>query len=196
MDVLLRVDEAALLWLNGWVGRFPWLDAVATLLASDYLVLVLMSLVLLGLWFTGRTPERRDANQRAVLASLLGVVAVDAVVMALNQSIYRPRPFADPDVALLFYRPTDSSFPANPPAVAFAVATGVWLRNRGVGLVLLGMAAVLAVLRVYVGVFYPLDVIAGAAIGGGVGVAVTLALRFVEPLPTLVLRLARAMYLA
>ena len=68
--------------------------------------------------------------------------------------------------------------------------------NKNGGVLLGAIAALFGLSRVYAGVFYPLDVVAGAAIGVGVSLAVSVALRLVEPLPTLVLRLARTLYLA
>ena len=196
MELLVRTDERALLWLNGWVGHFPWLDTIVRAVVSDYLVPVLLSLVLLGLWFSGLTAGTRERNQRGVMTGMLGLGFANLAVQVMNQFLYRPRPFTNVEVSLLFYRPTDSSFPANPVAVGFAVATGVWLWNRKVGTVLYGIAGGFALSRVYAGVFYPLDVLSGAALGAGIGLLVAIFLRLIEPLPSLVLRLARVVYLA
>ena len=196
MELLVRADETALLWLNGWVGHFPWLDAIIRAVVSDYLVPVLLALVLLGLWFTGATATARERNQRGVMTSILGLAFANLAVEVTNKFIFRTRPFATLDVSLLFYTPTDSSFPANPAALGFAIATGVWLWNRTVGTILLGVATAFALSRVYAGVFYPLDVLGGAALGASVSLLVAVLLRLVEPLPNLVLRLARALYLA
>ncbi len=192
----MQADEAILLWLNGWVGRLPWLDAVVRLVVGDYLVPVLLALSLLSLWFTGTTAAFRERNQRAVITALLGLGLANLAVEGLNQFIFRPRPFADLQVSLLFYRPTDSSFPANPAAIAFAVATGVWLWNRKVGTTLAVVGILFALARVYAGVFYLLDGIGGAAIGVAASLAAMGLLRLSEPLPTLALRLGRAIYLA
>ena len=196
MDLLERTDETAFLWLNGWVGHFPWLDSVVRAVMSDYLAPVLMSLVLLGLWFTGATAAARERNQRGVMAAILGLALANLATEIIDKFLFRPRPFDTLDVSLLFYRPTDSSFPANPAALGFAIATGVWLWNRRVGTVLLGIAVVFALSRVYAGVFYPLDVLGGAAIGAVASLLAAMLLHWVEPLPTKVLRIARAVYLA
>ena len=196
MELLVRADERALLWLNGWVGHFAWLDAIVRAVVSDYLVPVMLCLVLLGLWFTGATGAAREHNQRGVMIGMIGLGFANLAVQIMNQFLYRPRPFNTMEVSLLFYRPTDSSFPANPVAVGFAIATGIWLWNRRVGTALFGVAAVFALSRVYAGVFYPLDVLGGATLGAGVSLLVAVLLRLIEPLPSLVLRLARAVYLA
>ena len=196
MELLTRADESALLWLNGWVGRFPALDAIVRLMVSDYLIPVVLSLVLLGLWFAGGTSALRERNQRGVMTAMLGLALANLTVEAFNQFLFRPRPFSELEVSLLFYQPTDSSFPANPAALGFAIATGVWLWNRKAGSAMLVMAAAYSIARVYAGVFYPLDVIGGAAIGTLASLLATLALRLAEPVPSRVLRFARSLYLA
>ena len=196
METLERIDGEILLWLNGWVGHFSWLDAIVRALIGDYLVPVSLSLVLLGLWFAGGNAGVRSRNQRAVLTGLIGLGVTNLAVEMTNHFLFRPRPFVDHELFLLFYRPIDSSFPANPVAFAFAVAMGVWLWNRRVGMALFGVGALYALTRVYGGVFYPLDALGGAAIGIGVSFVVKRALLWTEPFPTMVLRLARAVYLA
>ncbi|GIT59871.1 MAG: hypothetical protein Ct9H300mP19_18190 [Dehalococcoidia bacterium] len=65
----------------------------------------------------------------------------------------------------MFYSPTDPSFPANPIAIGFAVAMGAWTVNRKFGLWLAMTASLYGFFRVYVGVFYPTDIVAGALVG-------------------------------
>lgn len=196
MEVLEEVDQAALLWLNGWVGHFPWLDILARLAVSDYLAPMLLSLTLLGLWFSGGALAARGRHQHAVLAGVMALGLANLAVELLNQFMFRPRPFATLKVSLLFYQPTDSSFPSNAAAMGFAAATTVWMGNRKVGAALFALAGLFSLSRVYAGVSYPLDFLGGAAMGVAAGVIATLVLRRFKLLPRLILRLARAVYLA
>ena len=193
---MATVDEKILLWLNSGVGRFEPLDTVVRALVSDYLVPVLFSLVLLGLWFWGADAQRRERCQRAVMVGMIGLGFASLAVMIINNNYFRARPFTEYELSLLFYAPTDPSFPANPAAIAFAVATGVWTASRRVGGVLYLVAALYVLSRVYAGVFYPSDVVAGALIGVVTSTLVIFGLRLIEPIPTLVLKMARALYLA
>lgn len=72
---------------------------------------------------------------------------------------------------LLIARSQDASFPSDHAVGGFALAVGVWLYDRTLGSVLLALAAPLAFARVYVGTHYPADVVAGAALGAAVALA-------------------------
>lgn len=196
MDALKEADIEIVLWLNQWVGKYGPLDQLFELLVSDYFIPVLLALGLLWLWFSVRDPESRQASHRAVLTAIVALGFANLAVLLINDHYFRARPFTEADLNLLFYRPTDSSFPANPAALSFALAFGVWQSRSAVGAVLLVMAALWSLSRVYAGVFYLSDVAAGAAIGVTIAYTMKFFLRWLEPLPTLVIRIGRAMHLA
>ncbi|MCE2403562.1 MAG: phosphatase PAP2 family protein [Dehalococcoidia bacterium] len=191
----MNVDERVVLWLNQWAGRWSVVDSAAEVLVSDYFVPVAAALCLVALWFTGDA-DRRDSHQRAVIRALATVGFASWVVLILNDHYFRPRPFVEHDLTMLFYPPTDSSFPAHPAAVGFALAAGTWGGNRKAGVVVYVLAALWGASRVFAGVFYPSDILVGAAIGVVVSHAVAVGLRLIEPVPTLVLRGARRLHLA
>lgn len=196
MDTIQRIDQEIVLWLNQWAGRTALLDWLEKLIVGDQFIPVCMSLCILAMWFAARDPQARNGHQRAVLRALIAVGFANLAVLILNQHYFRERPFAEHELTLLFYQPTDSSFPANPAAVAFAMASGVWQGNRKLGAFMYGLATLWGLSRIYAGVFYPSDVVAGALIGVSISHLVAIALRLIEPLPTLVLRGARTLHLA
>ena len=190
------MDEAIVRWLNSGVGTLPWLDDVIKVVVSDYFAPVALSLIVLGIWFGAKTPLSRELHQRAALTAMLGVAFGNLAVQIIGALAFRDRPYLSQPLELLFYQPTDSSFPANPAVVGAAIAAGLWGANRRMGAASFGIAALWGVSRVYAGVSYPTDVLAGVAIGIGVVMAVTWVLRRIEPLPTMVIQLAQRFYLA
>jgi undecaprenyl-diphosphatase len=99
-------------------------------------------------------------------------------------------------VRLLFYPPTDPSFPSNAAAVGFGMAFGIALTNRPLGALALALASLWGLARVYTGVHYPSDVLGGALLAITITSLMALALRLAEPLPSLLLRAARILHLA
>ena len=196
MDAVMGLEGEIVSWLNQGIGRHYLLDRAIYLVVSDYLLPLLMCFWLLGMWFHGKDPEARSRNQKAVLGAAISLGFTNLVVLLLNQAVFRERPFVHSELSNLLYAPTDSSFPANPAAMAFAMAMAAWLINRRAAAVLFFLAALWNFCRVCNGLFYPSDVIAGALIGAAVACLVTAGLRVIEPLPTRLLRGARLLHLA
>lgn len=196
MEAVSQADREVFLWINHWVGTLPAFDRVIEWVVSDYLIPVVFSVVLLGLWFGWRGQAMRELHQRGVMLAGIGVGVANIVVKLTNLFYFRHRPFDDLEVQLLFYQPTDSSFPANPVAITFAMATGVWMANRKIGAVMYVVASFYGFSRMYAGVFYPLDLVGGAVIGAGATYLAYRVLKAIEPVPTRVLRLVRFICLA
>ena len=195
---MISLDERLFFLINGLAGKSAALDWFMTLVVGEYFIPVAIVMVLLIMWFLGQDLKSRERNQRAVWYALVGVGFASAVVQVMNNFYDRLRPFeAYPgDVTLLFYQPTDPSFPANMAAVGFAFAMGAWLGNRKVGYLILTLAVLWSFARVYVGVHYPLDILGGAAIGIVATLAARGFLRLIEPVPTWILNGLRRIYLA
>ena len=113
----------------------------------------------------GDLRERRRLPLTTITSAFSFALA-SLVVMLLKDAFDRPRPGVehaaiDPAVAT----PPSPSFPSGHAATAFAVAAVIAVRHPRLRWPLLGVAALVALSRVYLGVHYWLDVIAGAALG-------------------------------
>ncbi|MFE9768638.1 bifunctional phosphatase PAP2/diacylglycerol kinase family protein [Streptomyces sp. NPDC005808] len=125
----------------------------------------------------GRTARRAAVRGTGSLA--LASLTVNTVV---KWSARRPRPVLDhvPSIRHLRRQPHTTSFPSGHSASAAAFAAGVALESTGYGALVAPVAASVAFSRVYVGVHYPGDVLAGIAIGAG---AAALTCRWWPPHP-------------
>jgi undecaprenyl-diphosphatase len=102
-----------------------------------------------------------------------------AAASALLKEIFerlRP-PLADPTVTTLVATPSGYSFPSGHATTAFAAAAAVGMLHPRLRWPLLAVAAVVGFSRVYLGVHWGLDVLAGAALGTAIGVACALLAR-------------------
>jgi undecaprenyl-diphosphatase len=186
----VNLDIALFRALNDFVGTFPPLDWVVRVLVNDFTVPTLVALVAVWLWYAGDNPEERQKNQRAVVLIALAVLVANALIKDLSFIYFRPRPFATETVKLLFYRPSVSSFPSVPIALAFCFAAGAWYANRRIGIALVVLGSLYGLARVYAGVHYPSDIVGGALIGWGAVYGLKRLDQFVLPLTDGVIRLA------
>lgn len=120
---------------------------------------------------------------RRLAAFLAGAVAVQAtLVWGLKAAVGRVRPWIRFGLPPPIGAPHDGSFPSGHAAGSFCVAAflfvllpSVWreapVRARLVSLAGLALAGLIALSRVYIGAHFPLDVLAGAALGAVVGAA-------------------------
>jgi undecaprenyl-diphosphatase len=105
--------------------------------------------------------------RRAAVAAGFSAALGLAIGKLVSDLVDRARPFvADPGGVHLFsHHAADAGFPSDHATASFAIATAIFLRNRRWGGVTLVAAAVLSVGRVALGVHFPSDVLAGAALG-------------------------------
>lgn len=118
----------------------------------------------------GRRPSRAAARGLASL-TLASTLANGPIKAAFR----RRRPLIDvvPAIRRVRRQPTTHSFPSGHTASAFAFATGAALEFPALTAPLGALAAAVGASRVYTGVHYPADVVAGAALGVGAALATT-----------------------
>jgi len=161
LSFLQTLDYALFDWLTR--VHVPWLDT-AMVTASHVGAKAFVWLVVAGIAAVFR--ERRAGAWRVALAIGLTAFVVDGIAKPL---IWRDRPYvalaADRDVRVIDAKPTSSSFPSGHAANAVAGATALSLVLPSARIVWWILAALIALSRVYVGVHFPLDVLAGALFG-------------------------------
>ncbi|KUN25205.1 hypothetical protein AQJ23_17760 [Streptomyces antibioticus] len=170
------VDGTAYLDVVAVAQHAPtWLDAAVSFW-STYGLAVFPLLAVLGWWLA-----RRGGDAAAVRALAVPVVAVVAYgVDALTKlAVREDRPCQSLRVKTLETCPApgDWSFPSNHAAIAAAAAVALLFVSRRLGAVAAVAALAMAVSRVWVGVHYPHDVLAGVLVGALVAVTAMLALR-------------------
>jgi undecaprenyl-diphosphatase len=125
------------------------------------------------LWMGAATGLAALGGHSARRAALRGIGSLAIASLTVNTvvkwSARRPRPLLDPvpPVRHLTRQPWTTSFPSGHAASAAAFVTGVALESTRYGALVVPVGAAVAFSRVYVGVHYPGDVLAGAAIGAG-----------------------------
>jgi undecaprenyl-diphosphatase len=162
---LTDADTRVLLFVNRDLYH-PWLAWAVSWLADD---VFLTALIMAGLAWVWRLPQpQRKEAQKTVLAALVALAGLNLLCnLALKPLFLRPRPWNSvPELKLMVQsRATSSSFPSNHTAMAFGAA---WVLAKGIPRsrwIVWTVAAAVAFFCVYSGGHYPLDVLAGMALG-------------------------------
>ncbi|PZG78238.1 phosphoesterase [Streptomyces sp. NTH33] len=129
------------------------------------------------LWFAAAAAIAASRTPRARRAAVRGLASLSLASLTINtlgkRSVRRPRPVLDPVPIMrrLKRQPITTSFPSGHAASAAAFATGVALESPAWGAAVAPVAAAVALSRVYTGVHFPSDVLAGTALGAGAAFA-------------------------
>src|SRR5689334_16944886 len=174
MDTLRHLDDRLLLDANAAARATGWLHPVVVGYATFGVVLFAL-LLIAGLALARGGPARRLAAAGwACCATLLAV----ALNQPAGRAVGEARPYdTHPHLLVLASRTTDFSFPSDHAVMAGAVAAGLLLVSRRLGLVAAVAAVLMACSRVYIAAHYPWDVVAGLALGAAVAVLGWLVLR-------------------
>lgn len=165
-------DSAILLFMHQFTLIEPAFDRAVKGFTVMYSTRGLLLITALWwLWARGGAQARRDKE------IVVATVASGFVALFLGRFLaawlpFRDRPFLNPELALYYpYESNEdltawSSFPSDHAMLWFAVAMGIFVASRGLGVLALIFAGVVVCMpRIYVGLHYPTDILVGAVIG-------------------------------
>lgn len=155
------VDLSITQWLNGFAGRWPALDVVGVFMATALLFMIGATVVVII--------AQRASTVRAIF--VVEVVATLVIAYSISQFVgvvaFRERPFVQHPIRQLIAKDAnEKSFPSDHATLAFALAipAAVVVRRRWASAFLLLSAVLVGLGRVFVGVHYVSDVIAGGVL--------------------------------
>ena len=165
MVFLEEIDKTLLLWLNGW--HSPFFDDIMFFISGKWqwipFYMLLIALII-----------RKYKRKAIVILIAAGVLITlsDQLSNLLKETVQRPRPCKDAEIGHLVVLVNDYcrgayGFVSAHAANSFALAGFISLlfRNKWVTMGMLSWAAIVSYSRIYLGVHYPGDIIAGAVLG-------------------------------
>jgi undecaprenyl-diphosphatase len=158
--------------VNGMAGQFGPLDLLMVV-AAKYLIFLLFAAAAVVTGLRARQDGWWPAGawrigQVGLTLALGFALSVAIRVLGLSQ-----RPFQTHEVHQLLDHAPGVSLPSDHSTASFAIAIAVWFFvSAKWGPYFMGFAALIAVSRVFVGVHYPADIVAGALVAMVAGLAV------------------------
>ena len=172
------LDKFTLSLINGLAGQWLAADKAIAFLSNYHLLKggVLVALM----WWAWFSPVGIQARNRAhVMATLMGCFVAVLAGRAMPHFLpLRLRPLHDPDVDVRLAHGMArvvldgaSSFPSDHAVLFFSLSVGLLFVSRAVGLFAIGYTTLfIALPRVYLGLHYPTDILAGGLLGGLIAV--------------------------
>ncbi|MBI2450140.1 MAG: phosphatase PAP2 family protein [Candidatus Nealsonbacteria bacterium] len=148
--------------INNLAGQYAWLDNLAVF-SAKYLGYILVALIILLFYL----PAGRQVNKWKIIfqAFLASFIARFAVVELIRWLWPRPRPFIENHINLLIDKVNQASFPSGHAAFFFALSFVVYKYNKKAGIWVFIASFLISIARVFAGVHWPSDILAGAIVG-------------------------------
>jgi len=160
----MTIDQIIFQVINGLAHKWWLLDWLGIFLASylNYFLILIAIFLLI---------KERNWRWRIYFFCLSGlsvILARGIITEIIRFFYYRPRPFLVLQIqSLLGNSDVAGSFPSGHATAYFALALAIFYINRKWGWWFLGAALLMGLARIFVGVHWPLDILAGALIGLG-----------------------------
>jgi undecaprenyl-diphosphatase len=164
-QLLISLDHSIFLFINHW-PHTPVSDTIALMLSGVFASTVIIWL-LLSVWLFVRE-ETRDHwfFLPVILASSLSILITEDI---LKNIFVRYRPPVSLGTITIGSPLLDYSFPSGHATFAWALAVVLASKEPRARWLFYGLAFFISLSRVYLGVHYPADVIAGTLVGLGIG---------------------------
>ncbi len=165
MNTILSLDRQIFFWINH-MPHTMITDTVAkffSLIGSIGFIWIVIGIVLF-------MKEVRKHHMFFVPILCAGGLSYVLVEWIIKPFVGRIRPTVEMGSIIVGELKTDYSFPSGHATIAYAMAVVLSSYEPRLKWIFYALAFAIAVSRVYIGVHYPIDIIAGGVLGWGIGV--------------------------
>jgi undecaprenyl-diphosphatase len=169
----MHLDLAVFHAVNGLCGNWL-LDRIAAYEENNFFFKGAVFLTLYWWFWFAPEQDRRLRNRQIIIAAIIGAVVALALNRALAAALpFRVRPmyaagigYHAPSLAFAVNLEKWNSFPSDSATYWFALSCGLFRLNRPLGVAAMLYSALwMCLVRLYLGIHYPSDLLAGAVLG-------------------------------
>ncbi|MFH1401952.1 MAG: phosphatase PAP2 family protein [Parcubacteria group bacterium] len=146
-------------WINNFAGKNIYLDSAAIFFAEyfQYVIGIILLIVIL----------KNFKKNLAMSISVISAVFLSRVVITEAIRYFFPisRPFVAMRVNQLLSHSESASLPSGHAALFFALAAAAYFYNKKLGIFFFISAFLISISRVFAGIHWPSDILAGALVG-------------------------------
>lgn len=156
----MNLDLIIFKLIHNLSGRSVCLDSIGIFLA-EYLIWFFLIGIFLFLIFS-----KNKQKKELAIFSVLSLALFYLFNFVIGKIYFRPRPFIFFNFTpLVNVAASESSFPSAHTGLAFCLAFSVYFINKRLGLLFLILALLIGISRIFVGVHWPSDILAGIFFG-------------------------------
>ncbi len=157
------LDEKIFYWLNSFAGNDFYLDFFFIFLAE---CLIYIMIIFFSLYFLNLALQDKKIELKEIFLYFSAPIIAWIVVKKIKYFFPTDRPYQYLEgVVKLIDESSVASFPSGHTIVVFAMAMSIYFYNKKIGIIFFVLAALVSISRIFVGVHFPLDIIAGIFLG-------------------------------
>ncbi len=158
----MNIDFYVFQFINGFAGRWDWLDDLGVFFAHYFEYVLIVGVFL----FLFKNFKKYRAIGLMLSEFVSSIILSRFVFTEIIRFIWhKPRPFVENNVNQLLYHANSAAFPSGHAAFYFALSATVYFYNKKAGFLFFYGTFLICLGRVFCGIHWPLDILAGAMVG-------------------------------
>ncbi len=157
--MLNNIDFYIFQQINNWAGQWAWIDMLGIFFAKYFGYILVFCLFL---FLIKNSKKYWQMVWQAIFAGIISRLVFTEIIRWIFP---KSRPFIENNVNLLLNHTNSSAFPSGHAAFYFAISSVIYFYNKKIGILFFTASFLICLARVFCGIHWPLDILAGVLLG-------------------------------